>query len=323
MSDSRRPFERILRIHNRLLLRKPSVATKEELMNLCHIAERALKGDISYMRDVLDAPVHYNRKEKGWQYTEEYDISQHLGFTEKQFNRLRLGLEIITRYEKFELIDKKELGKMHNKLQLSESNPYHKYIHFENVPYYQGAELVGFFLQAIEEQRPVQFQYESFKEPGLRNRILHPYILKEREDRWYLIGKLPEFNEVLVTYALDRIKKNTHLKVLEDTFQRDSAFNVEEIFRFTYGMTVLNAPIEEVELFFTPLQARYFQSKPFYPYEVIEQSEKGLAVKMKVIPNWEFVHKLMSLGDGVEVVNPKKLRDSIKKELHRAFRKYG
>lgn len=323
MSDPRRPFERVLRIHNRLQLRKPHVATKTELLNLCQIKERTLKSDIGYMRDVLDAPVHYNRKEKGWQYTEEYDISQHIGFTEKQFNRLRLGLEIITRYEQSGLMHDGELTKLRSKLQLSEGNPYHKYIYFEQVPYYKGAELVGFFLQAIEEQRPVQFQYESFKVPGLRNRILHPYVLKEREDRWYLIGKLPEFNEALVTYALDRIWQNEYLKILDETFDRDTNFSVENFFSYTYGMTVLNAQVEEVVLSFSSLQARYFQSKPFYPYEVIDRSKEGLIVKMKVIPNWEFVHKLMSYGDGVEVLQPKKLRDNIKEEFMRALHLYA
>lgn len=224
MADPRRPHERILRIHTRLLLRKPHVASKQELMNLCQVGERTLKGDLSYMRDVLDAPIHYNRREKGWQYTEAFDIGQHLGFTEKQFNKLRLGLDIISRYQRIQLIGEEDLAQIQNKLQLAESNPYQKYIHFEEAPYYRGAEFVGFFLQAIEGQRLVQFQYESYKNPGLVTRILQPYILKERDSRWYLIGKIPTYNGALATYALDRVKQNDQLKLLEEDFQRDLDF---------------------------------------------------------------------------------------------------
>lgn len=322
MIDSRRPFERIIRIHDRLQLRQPHVATKGELMNLCQIAERTLKSDIGYMRDILDAPVHYDRKEKGWRYTEKYDISRHLGFTDQVFNRLQLGLEMLSNYEGIRFVDEEQFSKIRHKFQFTADNPYSKYIYFENAPYYQGAKLVGFFLQAIEGHHPVQFEYESFKTPGLRKRILNPYILKERGNRWYVVGTLPEFDGALATYALDRIKQNERLEMLEKTFQRDSGFDVEEIYKYTYGMTVLDAPVEEVVLHFTPLQARYFQSKPFYPYEVIDHSENGLAVKMKVIPNWEFVHKLMSLGDGVEVEKPEKLRVIMKRELQKAILKY-
>lgn len=127
----------------------------------------------------------------------------------------------------------------------------------------------------------------------------------------------------MATYALDRIKQNDYLKALEETFIRDADFNVEEIFQHTYGMTVLNAPVEEVILSFSPLQSRYFQSKPFYPYEIVEKSRKRLVVKMNVIPNWEFVHKLMSYGDGIEVLKPQKLRDNIKEEFKRVIQLYA
>jgi predicted DNA-binding transcriptional regulator YafY len=323
MSDTRRPYERLLRIHNRLMLRRPHTASKKELMSLCQIAERTLKGDISYMRDVLDAPVFYNRREKGWQYTEEYDISQHLGFTEKQFNKLRLGLEIISRYQRFHLIEEEESSRMQRKLQLADSNPYHRYIHFEQAPYYKGAELVGLFLQAIEEYRPIQFQYESYKNPSPVKRVLQPYVLKERDHRWYVIGKLPAFDGALATYALDRIQQDEQLVVLEEYFSRDQSFDVEALFQHSYGMTILDAPVQDVMLQFSPLQARYFQSKPFYPYEFVDQSEQGLTVWMKVIPNWEFVHKLMSLGDGVKVLAPETLQNQLLEELQRAISMYA
>jgi predicted DNA-binding transcriptional regulator YafY len=274
------------------------------------------------MRDVLDAPLHYDRREKGWQYTEDYDIGPHLGFSEQQFNKLRLGLEILERYEKNHLIDEKERSSIQQKFILADGNPYDRHIFFQKAPYYEGAALVGFFLEAIEKRRQVSFQYKSFKDPGVKKRRIHPYFLREWNNRWYLIGKLPDFEEAKVVYALDRILQDEYLRILEEGFERDLEFTFEEFFRNTYGVTVLDKPVEEVTLLFQPLQARFFQSKPFFPYETLEETREGLKVCMKIIPNFEFIRKIMSFGNGVEVLAPESLRNSLKEAFTEALSLY-
>jgi len=323
MADSRKPYQRIIKIHQKLELRYPHAISKKDLMDICQVAERTLKGDLIYMRDVLDAPVVYDRVEKGYRYKERFDLGQQLGLTSQQLNQLRLGLEIITQLENIQLPQQGLYRKMKQKLQFAGENPYSKHIIFEQVPYYQGAELVGFFLEAIQENRVVQLEYESYVEPGLRTRRFHPYVLKERENRWYVIGRLPEFNNALVTYALDRVVHNDNLLLLEEKFQRDAGLNLEEHFRYTYGMTVKNEPIQIVRLQFTALQAKYFKSKPFFPYQTEEDNEQRFIICMQIIPNWEFVHKILSLGSGVKVLSPKSLAEEVKQELRLSLEQYS
>lgn len=322
MADQRKPFERIIRIHNRLQLRKPHVTTLDELMSLCQVSERCIKGDFQYMRDVLNAPVAYNRRDKGWTYTEDYDISKQLGFTENQFNQLRLGLEIIDQISALHLPNQKEIDRLKKKLQIISNNSFPKYIYFEELPYYKGSEVLGYFIEAIEQSKAIYFEYEAFKTSGIRKRKLYPYALKENANRWYVIGKLPNFDNAVVTYALDRIKNNEELFLSKETFERDTLFDIESYFKYTYGLTVLENPVERVLLSFTPLQAKYFLSKPFFPFEIIENSDEKFIVTMYLIPNWEFIHKILSYGSGVEILGPESLRDEIIRILESTLNQY-
>ena len=62
-------------------------------------------------------------------------------------------------------------------------------ISFSNNPYLQNSNLLGKLFDTISNQVVIKLVHHTFKDEGF-NRVLvvHPYLLKQYNDRWYLIG---------------------------------------------------------------------------------------------------------------------------------------
>ena len=88
-------------------------------------------------------------------------------------------------------------------------------------------------------------------------------------------------------------------------------------------MTVLqDRDPEEIILSFTPLQAKYFESKPFHQYEVVEKNQQYLIIKMRLIINYELIRKLAGFGTGVKVLRPITLKKELIQYLQAAIEQY-
>jgi predicted DNA-binding transcriptional regulator YafY len=310
-------------INDRLNLRFPHSATKQELINLCNISERTLKNDLSYMREEFSAPIIYDRVQKGYRYTEKFELVKLVILNKKELTQLRVAAETLAQYRHLEvfkglrnIIEKLEYAVKINPVQIAS-----QHIYFEHIPYVHGTEYISFLLEAIEDKAVIEFDYHAFDKPKLVHRIFHPYVLKEHSNRWYVIGWLPEF-ETMVTYALDRIVNNENRRFLDTTFKIQTDFSLDKYLEFTYGIGKGNGPAEEVILEFNYLQGRYFLSKPFFKYETIIDDAEVLTIRMQVIINFEFIRKLCSFGENVKVMKPKHLAESVMEYHQKAIQKY-
>ncbi|MGB0932081.1 MAG: WYL domain-containing protein, partial [Chitinophagales bacterium] len=82
-------------------------------------------------------------------------------------------------------------------------------------------------------------------------------------------------------------------------------------------------PIEKVRLQFQYLQFKYFQSKPFHKYEKIKENpDKTVEIEMELRPNYELTRKIVSMGNGVKVLQPASLVEKVKEYLQDALAQY-
>ena len=131
-----------------------------------------------------------------------------------------------------------------------------------------------------------------------------------------IIGGTKEFR----TFGIDRM---LNLEIKEDIFQPVSGINPLELFENTVGLSYSYNKLEEVILSFTQLQGKYVKTLPLHKSQVIlEDHEKELRVKLKIIPNYEFKQKILMLGETVKVIKPKWLVDDIKKSVQATLKKY-
>ncbi len=315
-------YERYQKIHDRIKLRGSRGATLDELIHLCEVSKSQLKNDIIYMRDAFDAPIKNDRKLKAYIYTEDFELANDLKLTRNDYLKLKVAFKTLAQFKHLDVYKDFEgiYYKIENSFRYKSSDNKTSPIHFEKVPYYKGTEHIQIFLEAIENTQMIKFEYLSTYATKSLTHAFQPYFIKEHSNRWYAIGFLPKENSI-TTFALDRIINKPTLTNHFYDIPKD--FDIEKHYEFTYGIGVdLENKIETVILEFQPTQTRFFKSKPFHAYTIIQEDENKFIVEMQLRPNFELTRKLVSFGKGVKVLKPESLKNSIIKYFKDALSQY-
>ena len=177
------------------------------------------------------------------------------------------------------------------------------------------------FLDAIIEamkqnvELRVDYQrYENDQEEHIQTFHIQPYALRIFNRRWYLLGYLKERNG-LRTIALDRI---LDLKVLTNSFKLPEDFDVRKYFTNVVGIYANNdLPVTKVKIRTYGIQADYLRSTPLHKSQSEVRSKQGefaeFTYRLCITP--ELVSQLLAMGEKVEVLEPKELREEMKMRI--------
>lgn len=226
------------------------------------------------------------------------------------------------------LNDKRSFGKGEYDREMS--NP-RKIISFSSNDYLEGKSFLGTLFALISNKKVVDVEYEPF---GEKSRIirLYPYLIKQYNDRWYLIGtplateEFPYRADFYVNLPLDRMKD---VKAVDGIDYIDCDEYFEERYEDIVGITWMKE--EEV----TPIiiavknsHTGYVDTKPLHGSQVklpaVEQAamhEKYSAFEgytfysLTLKPNRELYNTIYRNGDNVILVFPGKIREKMIQEL--------
>ncbi len=290
-----------------------------------NVSRRTIQLDIQLMRsDKLgyNAPiVVYDRKFYKYE-DEEYSITD-IPLTENDMNVLSETVEMLKQFKDFSLFS--ELGGIIQRLEdkvYTEKTHQASIIHLDKNENLKGLQHLDVLYQAILKKIVLRITYQSFKARTASKIIFHPFILKEYNNRWFLVGVTGNKPQIL-TFALDRIiEVDYDLKIP----YRNENFNGDTYYSNTIGVTVLDEKhIQEVVLKIDKSNAPYVVTKPFHStQEILETHEDGsVIVKLNVHINFELERLILGFGDAIEVIQPKILRKRIRRKLQYAVKKYA
>lgn len=173
----------------------------------------------------------------------------------------------------------------------------------------------------IGSKQAINIKYKSFKSEKTEEVTIHPYYLKEYNQRWFLFG-LNDSYRTITNLALDRIEEisKSSVKYVENT-DIDFQHYLEDVI----GVSIKPlSPIEEVRLWVDREQLPYALTKPLHSTQkVIEKNEDGSAIiTINVKPNFELEQLILSFGERVEVLSPQTLRDAITERLKKNIEHY-
>jgi len=173
----------------------------------------------------------------------------------------------------------------------------------------QGNEFLYDIIHAISKKYKIKIVYKDYWKQKKKEYEISPYLLKEYNLRWYVLGK---HGKKLKLYGLDRI---IDLEVLENTKAAKTKISTD-IFKNIIGVSESHLEREKVVLKFTARQGRYIKSAPWHSSQkIISDNEEGLTISLKVGINWELKEEIKKNGMQVKVLEPQHLVDEIKKEL--------
>jgi predicted DNA-binding transcriptional regulator YafY len=280
------------------------------------------------MDDLLNIENEYHttiiRKKRGRQMTYYYEdpdfsvFSQEL--SEDDFQHLSQALGILRRFEgmpQFEWME--ELGARLN-LCMNNAKQARAAVGFESSLYNKGMEFFTPLFDAIRKKYTVELRYQSFKMKEPQTLIVHPYYLKEYNNRWFLFCCNGDYTN-LSNYPLDRIlaAKPAHVPF------RDTTINFEDFFRDMIGVSKKEGqePVDVI-LRFPKDQYKYVATKPWHAsQQVLKKDDEQVTVKLHVILNYELEQKILSFGNYVMVLHPMELQERIKARLSDVLRQYA
>jgi predicted DNA-binding transcriptional regulator YafY len=172
------------------------------------ISTRQLAEDIHIMRKLpptgYDAPI---KRRNGYVYYEDPDFSiDQNPLSESDVDALEGALILLKQFKDLPHFD--ELKSIPYKLQGSVTLQSRKktLIQFETNPLVKGNEWIPILSDYISNKNPVNLTYKSFKAGSEKMEVMHPYLLKEYRNRWFVFGYNENFRRIS-NYALDRILK--------------------------------------------------------------------------------------------------------------------
>ena len=289
------------------------------------VSKRTVQLDIQHMRsDKLgyNAPIIcYERKYYTYE-DPEFSITK-LPISRMDVEVLTESMVVLSQFKDFSLFS--ELNGLIQKLEDKvnrETKQEQPIIYMETNDQLTGLKHLESIYQAILKRLVLTVTYQSFRARQPSDFDFHPYILKEFNNRWFVVGK-KEGREGVLNLALDRIVGldiNLSLDYIHDDF--DAATFYEN----TIGVTVMSdKDIVNVVFKASPKHAPYILTKPLHhSQEMIEKHEDhSMTFQMRVHHNFELEKKLLGFGEGVTVLKPAKLVRSIKRRLSLSLTGYG
>lgn len=261
------------------------------------ISRRTIQRDIEQIRVEFGIELMYERDKNG--YFIDYENSLNIG----AFFRF---LEIVNTAE---LLTES----------LQESKDALKHISFDSEGGLKGTENLKPLLTAIKDHRKITFIHFNFHTENFRKYTLKPYLLKEYQNRWYIVGMISGLNEFR-TFGVDRIE---NLEIKPETFKPNKKLNPTDIFSQTIGLVYSDNKAQTIILSFTPTQGKYIKTLPLHSSQkILIDDENECRISLSVVPNYELTQQILKHGDTVKVIKPEWLVEEIKGNLKRTIGNY-
>ena len=210
-------------------------------------------------------------------------------------------------------------------------------ISFSANDYLKGKDYLGTLFSLISNKKVVDIEYEPFN--GSSHTIrLYPYLLKQYNERWYLIGTpvatptFPFRNDFYVNLPLDRMKGIT---AIDDIKYIDCDEHFEERYEDILGITwIKEEELTDILMAVKDSYTGYLDTKPIHGsqtrlspaiqcqlHEKYESFDGYTFYTLHIKPNRELYNTIYHNGDNVVLLSPSEIRKNMIHELTSALEK--
>lgn len=289
------------------------------------IKKRQLQDDIRFMKSeqgwniVLDNSLKLGRK-KAYRYLDtSYSISNQ-PINENDANQLKEALITLSRFKglpQFSWIEELTI-RLNDGFQLNQTEK--KIISFEENEFLKGKDFIIEIYNAIYYKKVLEINYKNFKSKDTKVFKLHPYFLKQYNNRWFLLAKDDRFMDYTIL-ALDRIVSINQ----SDKVYLDSSDSIEDYFEDIIGVTKFkNSALQKIKLKFSNRRLPYVLTKPIHGSQKFDLLDKeARTIQVELIINLELVQLILSFGEDVEVIEPIELRKMIRNSITLSLQQYN
>ena len=210
-------------------------------------------------------------------------------------------------------------------------------ISFSSNNYLEGKDYLGTLFSLISNRKVVDVEYAPFGADARKIR-LYPYLLKQYNDRWYLVGtplatrEHPYRKDFYLNLPLDRMES---IHPVEGVPYIDCEQDFEEMYEDIVGISYLESvPLTDITIAVKDSFVGYVDTKPLHGSQVkfaADEQERlhqkygafagytfyGLELK----PNREFINLILGKGEDVILVSPWFICEKMVEELENSLNK--
>ena len=184
----------------------------------------------------------------------------------------------------------------------------------------KGREHFAALLQATTNKQVLIIRHFSYRTKQEYTSTIHPYYIKEYNNRWFLIGWNDEQN-MLFNLAFDRILEITPIP---KKFRLNEDIDFFDYFDEMVGVSrKSDDKPQKVRFWASNDSVPYIQSKPFHGTQhIIEYCNDGAIFEIDVIINFELEQLILSFCNNIKVLSPDSLSQRIAHRISEANKKY-
>lgn len=192
--------------------------------------------------------------------------------------------------------------------------------------------LIARLFTVIRLKQVINLQYHTFQNDEIRSVCISPYLLKEYNNRWYLIASASDTGRIL-TFPLDRIDdfsfKTTvsYLSAPENLYER-----YEEIIGVTYNE---DSPLQKIIFWVSENSKDYVITKPIHGSQKVIRGEMdsqlrrnyprlndGKFFQIECRENYELIRELTSFGPNLLVLYPNSFSKVVINQVTESYNTY-
>lgn len=302
------------------------------------VSRKTIQNDIRYIKETIEnekssivdftenpvfIPKIFNGQKTIFKYT---DVSLALGnqlLSKSDQEQLEETLAILSRYR-----NRKDffwLDELFPRIKAAFNlvhEDYNGLISYQSNRDYSGQFWLGKIYNQLLRKKVLIIEYKGFNDKESYLRKIHPYHLKQYNNRWFLFGlEESEKYRGITNLALDRIQEIT--ETIEDI--KTDRTNWGDFFDEMMGVSrPQDKEAIEVKLRFSAKRMPYVLTKPIHgaSQRIDKSDQEGRTIIIEVLPNNELYQTILSFGADIEVLSPDSVVQEIKNIVLELNKKY-
>ncbi len=285
------------------------------------LGRRTIMYDLKFMQEEFDAEIEHDMVD-GYYYADPNFELFKTTISKTDRDRLKEALNILRQLSgesQFKDLESMVM-RMEESFNIHRKRKDKSIIQFENSTNIKGQKWVAELKGMISSQKTLLIDYEPF---GIKayKRTISPYLLKEYNNRWFLIG-YDHDNKLMTNLGLDRILSSSQSIV---PYYQEPEFDPDSYSKEIVGVSIpTNSKKIKLKIKAHKKQKYYLDTKPLHKSQkMIKDSKEYGIFQLEVIPNFELESKILSNIESLEIISPKSFKDQILRRLETANAIYG
>ncbi|MNW33032.1 HTH domain protein [compost metagenome] len=172
-------------------------------------------------------------------------------------------------------------------------------------------------IQATIAKKTIKAEYYTQSTGSFSKRLIDPYYLIPRENRFYVIG-FCHFRKGIRVFRVSRFHS---VEIIDATFKKVE-FNIQRYMKNTWSITRGDKLIN-FKVHFSPSVAGYVKEEELFVEPILRDFPDGtLELKVTLNHHREFLEWLAKYGPEAEIIEPVEYREEMKKRLARWSKLY-